>query len=116
MTENMPVPLRVAWQAACAARDAALAAPLVEPFSITNEWRVLVSRIDDAQTLVEKITAAEHAEAAMNRRAMPGASTIPHSDQPPVDFFRHTAGPPPRCNSAARRAARRRELFVGATA
>lgn len=109
--ENMPATLRAAWGAACTARDAALAAPLIEPFAITNEWRVLVSRIDDAWTLAEKIAQCERAESAMRRRCMPGAATL-GSVGPPVDFS-DTRTPPPRSSAVARRAARRRDLFQG---
>jgi len=108
----LPRTLGSAMTAAREARDAALADPLVEIHAIQNEWTCWTVRISEAATLARQVDLAQAAATAMNRRRK-NAGVEFRRTGPLVDFSAraeaHTT--PPRSNAAARRAARRRDLF-----
>jgi len=84
MTEPTAAIMRAAWGAACAARDVAIAAPLIDLHYVKNLWVVLAAGIDDAATAGEKITAAERAERLMLHMSTGCRVRTPAG--PPVDF------------------------------
>jgi hypothetical protein len=84
--DTTPATLGAAMEAACLARDAALADPIGELHGIRNEWIAWTSRIADAPNLERQIELARAAETAMRRRTQDCGVVFRRMSGAPIDF------------------------------